>query len=230
MRADSPPAIATWFLDHLCAERDEALAGDLVEEYFDGRSAGWYWRQVMAAIAIGGAQRVRACWPAVMFAALWTVLSPGLRYVQIRLLDDDAAAMQRIWRLDGPWSTRFDTSLDILAFLSVIWLGVAVYVALDSCVNGRFSGSRFVSQLVSRLVRALMLVLPTLAAIGLIAALVSAAIPENALAVDWGSAVSIPLSLKLAHGPYSMVFFATAIPLIFTTVRRGRRGNMAIHG
>jgi hypothetical protein len=224
MRASYPPVIATWLLDHLCAEPNDALAGDLVEEYFDGRSAGWYWRQVMAAIAIGGVQRVRACWSAVMFAALWTALSPGLRYLQIRMLDDDGAGMQRIWRMDGHWSTRFDSSVDVFAFLSVLWLGVTLYVVLDSSGRGEYQ--------ISRLVRGLLLVLPTLAAICVITALASAVIPAMLpgifLSPVWGSSNEVPLLLRMAHGPYGMVFFATAIPLILTTARAGRSGKMAI--
>jgi hypothetical protein len=225
MRAACPPVIATWLLNHLFADKNEALAGDLVEEYFGGRSAGWYWRQVMAAIAIGGAQRARACWPAVMFAAVWTALSPGLRYLQIRMLDDDGAGMQRIWRMDGHWSTRFDSSVDVFAFLSVLWLGVTLYVALDSSIRGEYR--------ISRLVRALLLVLPTLAVMCVITALASAVIPAMLpgifLSPVWGSGSEAPSLLRMAHGPYGMVFFATVIPLIFTTVRRERSRNMASH-
>lgn len=218
MRAASPPAIATWLLDHLCAERNEALAGDLVEEYFGGRSAGWYWRQVMAAIAIGGAQRVRTGWPAVMFAAFWTAVSPWLRYLQIRMLDDDGAALQRIWRSDGPWATRFDSSTDVFVFLSVLWVGVTLYVAFDSWLDQSFS----VSRLLSRLVRGLLLVLPTLAVVSVVGTVVSAGVS--------GIAGPVPLLIRMAHGPYGMVFFATAIPLVFTTVRSGRGRGMAVHG
>ncbi|WP_263350706.1 hypothetical protein [Acidicapsa acidisoli] len=214
MRAACPPAVATWLLDHLCAERNEALAGDLVEEYFGGRSAGWYWRQVMAAIAIGGAQRVRTAWPEVMFAAFWTAVSPWLRYVQIRMLDDDGAALQRIWRTDGPWATRFDSSTDVFVFLSVLWLGVTLYVVFYSLLGESFD--------VSRLLRALLLVLPALAGFSVVAAVISAGVS--------GFAGPVPLLIRMAHGPYGMVFFATAVPLVLTRVRSGRGRGMAIHG
>jgi hypothetical protein len=218
MRAAYPPVVATWLLDHLCAERNEALAGDLVEEYFGGRSAGWYWRQVMAAIAIGGVQRVRVGWPAVMFAAFWTAVSPWLRYMQIRMLDDDGAALQRIWRIDGPWATRLDSSTDVFAFLSVLWLGVMLYVVFDSGLGESFD----VSRLLSRLVRALLLVLPALAGFSVVATVVSAGVS--------GFSGPVPLLFRMAHGPYGMVFFATAVPLVLTTVRSGRGRGMAIHG
>ncbi len=48
-----PPALATWMLDHLRSRgSNDALSGDLLEAFRIGRSAGWYWYQVIAAIAI----------------------------------------------------------------------------------------------------------------------------------------------------------------------------------
>ena len=49
MNGPQAPRAATWLLQHLGLD-SEPLAGDLLEEYTDGRTAGWYWRQVMAAI------------------------------------------------------------------------------------------------------------------------------------------------------------------------------------
>ena len=63
-RSADPPRAATWLLEHLggCYCR-EPLSGDLIEEFRAGRSAAWYWRQVLQAIAadIGSARRCRGC-------------------------------------------------------------------------------------------------------------------------------------------------------------------------
>jgi hypothetical protein len=59
MRFSQPPVAATWLLKHLACE-NEALAGDLMEEYRKGRSTAWYWRQVLIAIAVGSANTIRA--------------------------------------------------------------------------------------------------------------------------------------------------------------------------
>ena len=44
-----PPGAATWLMQHLASDNDP-LAGDLLEEFSEGRTARWYWRQVMATI------------------------------------------------------------------------------------------------------------------------------------------------------------------------------------
>ena len=54
-----PPRLASLLLERL-APGNEALLGDLEEEFSGGRSRAWYWRQVMAAIALQGPLAVRA--------------------------------------------------------------------------------------------------------------------------------------------------------------------------
>jgi preprotein translocase subunit SecY len=46
-----PPAFATWLLTRF-AEGNDALVGDLFEEYHRGRSGAWYWRQVLASVGL----------------------------------------------------------------------------------------------------------------------------------------------------------------------------------
>ena len=51
MRSRQAPGIATWFLKQFgCSPNNESLIGDLAEEYGQGRSRVWYWRQVKIAI------------------------------------------------------------------------------------------------------------------------------------------------------------------------------------
>jgi hypothetical protein len=45
-----PPRIGTWLLQRFAS--NDALVGDLTEEYRRGRSAPWYWRQVLTAMAM----------------------------------------------------------------------------------------------------------------------------------------------------------------------------------
>ena len=60
MRKRSPPAVATWLLAHFASDyQRDALAGDLIEQYHLGRSRCWYWKQVVAALLVAGAQVLR---------------------------------------------------------------------------------------------------------------------------------------------------------------------------
>lgn len=58
MRSSQPPIVATWVLTHF-GNGNEVLVGDLVEEYRRGRTAAWYWRQVIVAILVGCGNEVR---------------------------------------------------------------------------------------------------------------------------------------------------------------------------
>ncbi len=53
-----PPRVATWLLERL-GPTNGPLAGDLVEEHRRGRSAAWYWRQVVVAICVAQSRHLR---------------------------------------------------------------------------------------------------------------------------------------------------------------------------
>jgi hypothetical protein len=60
MRTSVPPIGATWLLERLyTGDESQSLIGDLAECYGHGRSAAWYWRQVLAAIAVSFCREVR---------------------------------------------------------------------------------------------------------------------------------------------------------------------------
>ena len=54
MSVRTPPRMATWLLKHLGPRycRD-SLIGDLFEEYQQGRTRAWYWRQSGVAVLLG---------------------------------------------------------------------------------------------------------------------------------------------------------------------------------
>lgn len=57
MSRRQPPRLAIWMLVHLAYTRqNSALTGDLLEEFERGRSAAWFWRQALIAIAQGAAR------------------------------------------------------------------------------------------------------------------------------------------------------------------------------
>ena len=51
MRSERGVRMATWLMRR-AGPSDEALAGDLLEEYRQGRSKLWYWREVLMAVTV----------------------------------------------------------------------------------------------------------------------------------------------------------------------------------
>jgi hypothetical protein len=75
MSQSQPPPLASWMLRHLVlGGPNEALAGDLLEEFQRRRSATWYWRQVLGAIFASFTNELRAdgvmVWT-IVFTAVW---------------------------------------------------------------------------------------------------------------------------------------------------------------
>jgi hypothetical protein len=53
MTQRAPPRFALWLLKHLGSPyQGEALAGDLIEQFQEGRGRAWYWRQTVTAIVL----------------------------------------------------------------------------------------------------------------------------------------------------------------------------------
>jgi hypothetical protein len=61
MTSKQPPRVATWMLKHFGSGPDnDALLGDLAEQYLKKDSAMWYWRQTMKAIPVSFFREIRA--------------------------------------------------------------------------------------------------------------------------------------------------------------------------
>lgn len=127
MRSKTPPRLATLLLKRFAAS--EPLAGDLHEEYQAGRSAIWYWRQVLAAI---GGEPLRHFDVHDMFAAqsmfmqcvmlvLVSVCAVfTVKLIAVVVLDD--AMMQR---LIGPGGAR-----ELLRLVLSVGVAIPVGVAI----------------------------------------------------------------------------------------------------
>lgn len=73
-----PPRLATWLLERFGnGRRNESLLGDLHEQYVQGRSAGWYWSQVLRALAISARARL-----ATLVAAVAMTFVMALAWLQ----------------------------------------------------------------------------------------------------------------------------------------------------
>ncbi|HEV3037422.1 MAG TPA: hypothetical protein VHA33_06515 [Candidatus Angelobacter sp.] len=114
----NPPALATWLLDHFCAVANkDALAGDLLEQYQQGRPAAWYWRQVMTAIQWWRHGLVLAFYAGVSWYCSRLAAPP----VPIRWSLDFAIMMLVLWASD--LSGRFLPGIwqAMLVFLCICW-------------------------------------------------------------------------------------------------------------
>lgn len=139
MNRTAPPTLATWILEHWApGDSNDALAGDLLEEFRDGRTAAWYWRQVFAAVAI-------RCWREILnrrvllvFAVLWCMLAPAWRLL-ISNMENHSRALGMIWRIDWPWSTVCAFSLNLAIDLIFVWTGMLLCLLLQIGISKSLS-------------------------------------------------------------------------------------------
>ena len=60
MTSKQPPRIATWMLKHFgSGPNNDAVLGDLAEQYLQKDSAMWYWRQAMKAVPLSFLKEIR---------------------------------------------------------------------------------------------------------------------------------------------------------------------------
>lgn len=103
MKSTTPPAFtfATWLLKR--SGINEALSGDLIEQYRRGRSATWYWRQALIAIALRLVNDIRehkVLTARTVFVG-WVVLIPWF-YVTIAVQRKAGSWMNEV--IPGAWS------------------------------------------------------------------------------------------------------------------------------
>ncbi len=128
MRGTDPPSVATWMLEHLVpGPRNDALAGDLLEEFRQGRVNGWYWRQVMAVIVIGFSRELRNHATVMLFAAAWSMLAPAWLLI-ISNFEMHFNLDERLARMDWPWPIVCDVGLLLAANVLFIWAGIVLYL------------------------------------------------------------------------------------------------------
>jgi len=147
MKPTESVAFATWMLEHLTfGSRNEALSGDLLEEFQHGRSAGWYWRQVVSAIGVQAFKKSRDCTFPLAFSAVWSVMYPAwwLSISRSRLTQIVVAQ----WAAhDWPYSTGLKSVSEIIPAITFVWLGFFVYLTLRAHATHALSVSRLFASL-----------------------------------------------------------------------------------
>jgi hypothetical protein len=124
-----PPRIATWLLERLGPDyRNESLSGDLFEEYQQGRTRAWYWRQAVVAICIGRAMRLRGLLPRLAASALLRFLTEVAGLLGVMALS------QQFWHAcTSGWMPDFAAVVALLAGIGLcVSLGFHVSHSVDS--------------------------------------------------------------------------------------------------
>jgi hypothetical protein len=106
MRLSKSPVVATWLLDHFGpGPGNDAVLGDLIEQYRSGRSRAWYWQQVILAIAVGAwkeiaSHKLLAC---RAFVTLWGILFIEVTMIRYAIisLDPNSASIFRLFSAAG---------------------------------------------------------------------------------------------------------------------------------
>lgn len=128
MRKTEPPFIANWILERFTpGDRNDALSGDLLEEFRSGHSASWYWRQVLTTIAIRWFGEIRAHSLLLIFAALWTL--PVRAWWLFALW---YGAHNAGYILPPPYSTQLGMFFSVVL---TMWMGLAVYGLIYSLIG-----------------------------------------------------------------------------------------------
>lgn len=134
MRARRPPKLPTWLLRNctLLMNRD-AIVGDLLEEFWMGRSAGWYWRQVAAAIVTGCTRMLRSHKLALLFAIFWCFIPQSFMGVYfLRSGIFNGHFMDTIYSLDWPYSTILSLGLFFGLDILSLWIGLTLSLLADA--------------------------------------------------------------------------------------------------
>lgn len=119
--------LATWMLEHLASgDPDDALAGDLLEEFRAGRSRSWYWRQVFAACLVSWLRSLRARLPLLVFVLLWSMLAPAWS-VFIDQVEKNSQFLGSLWQMDWPFSALSRFTAWFMLNAVFLWAGMLVY-------------------------------------------------------------------------------------------------------
>ena len=130
MTPTDPPSVAVWLLEHV-SHKNPSLTGDLLEEYQNGRSVAWLWRQVLRVLA---ADVLRAVGIVLGLIVLYRIGA----YLQIPGPNGPALALLEHHRATG---TAMLSQYDVetgrnLSFVTVLALGVVPFISASIVVQG----------------------------------------------------------------------------------------------
>lgn len=145
MHRREPPPIATWMLDHLTSgEPDEALAGDLLEQFRAGRTEGWYWGQALAACVVSWARSLNAASPAIGFSIVWCLMAPAWYAFEQRTGNAISAGpvFNKMWQALGPLWLPVVIGGWIVLHAGFLWAGLLIYQSAHAMLGKPISHSK----------------------------------------------------------------------------------------
>lgn len=126
MKSSKPPALASWMLEHLTlGPTNEALAGDLLEDFQRRRSAAWYWRQVLGAIVLSFLNELGQHWVTLtaqfIFVGIWVWVCAYCDFAVHRYFVTWAMGRQHYaWAVWLVWCAVFFVALPLGIYLAAV--------------------------------------------------------------------------------------------------------------
>lgn len=137
MESAEPPRLARWLLEHCSAPgRDEALAGDLLEELRAGRSPEWYRRQALNAVTVSWMRVLGARGMLFLFAVLWSSLAPAWKVFTDHL--QDQPVFTEIWSKFGSIWILPAFALWVALHSAFLWIGILIYLVCIGALRNSF--------------------------------------------------------------------------------------------
>jgi hypothetical protein len=128
-------------LEHLApAARDEALGGDLLEEFRRGRSEGWYWWQVLSACGLGWLLSLRARGSLLVFVLLWSMVAPAWNVLCDRI--EESPILSRLWEMAGGFWILPAFACWIALHSVFLWAGMLIFILAHGGFRRPFSDER----------------------------------------------------------------------------------------
>jgi hypothetical protein len=133
MSKRAPPKFASWLLKYWGPPyHSESLAGDLIEQYQEGRSRAWYWGQVITAILIAQARFIRALPWAATVRVLAHLLAETAAVLALAVIVDQARRTHSVSEMMN--KTFLDT---LIALIAVALIGFRVSLRSNKRIQTR---------------------------------------------------------------------------------------------
>jgi hypothetical protein len=107
----------------------DAIAGDLVEEFRNGRSRAWFWRQALTVIFLAFCSESYRQRSAIVFAMLWAgIVSVSWRHLLLASQFQSLVA----WGISRDWPESMVYYVGIFCAVNVllVWAGLIVYLTI----------------------------------------------------------------------------------------------------